>query len=85
MSEIATAIASAVEEQGAATREIAANVHQAARGTGEIASSIGGGHPGRDRHWCRRGSGAGGAGQLSAQSDNLLRDVDKFLAVVRAA
>ena len=40
MSEIATTIASAVEEQGAATREIAGNVQQAAQGTGQIGSNI---------------------------------------------
>ena len=34
MNEIATAIAAAVEQQGAATQEIARNVEQAARGTG---------------------------------------------------
>jgi len=37
MSEIATTIASAVEEQGAATRAIASNVNQAAQGTSDIA------------------------------------------------
>ncbi len=40
MDEIATAIASAVEEQAAATREIARNVEQAALGTHEVSSSI---------------------------------------------
>ena len=37
---IASAIAAAVEEQGAATQEIARNVEQAAAGTNEVASSI---------------------------------------------
>ena len=60
MSEIATTIASAVEEQGAATREIASNVHQAAQVLGA-------------------------AGELSKQSETLRRDVDTFLATVRAA
>ncbi len=40
MDEISTAIASAVEEQGAATREIARNVEQAARGTQEVSGTI---------------------------------------------
>ena len=41
INEIATAIASAVEEQGAATAEISGNVQQAAAGTTEVSSSIG--------------------------------------------
>jgi methyl-accepting chemotaxis protein len=40
--EIATVIAAAVEEQGAATNEIARNVTQAALGTGEVTSNIAG-------------------------------------------
>ncbi|WP_203073153.1 methyl-accepting chemotaxis protein [Falsiroseomonas ponticola] len=39
-SEIATGIAAAVEEQGAATREIARNVAEAARGTNEVSSGV---------------------------------------------
>ena len=42
MNEIATAIASAVEEQGSATQEIARNVQQAALGTNEITSNVSG-------------------------------------------
>jgi len=42
MSEIASAIAGAVEEQGSATQEIARNVQQAALGTGEISSNVSG-------------------------------------------
>ena len=40
ISEIATTIASAVEEQGAATQEIARNVQQASAGTNEVSSNI---------------------------------------------
>ncbi len=40
INEIATVIASAVEEQGSATREIARNVQEAAQGTGEVSSNI---------------------------------------------
>ncbi|MBV8534450.1 MAG: hypothetical protein JO128_02585 [Alphaproteobacteria bacterium] len=39
--EIATSIASAVEEQGAATQEIARSVQQAASGTSDVSSHIG--------------------------------------------
>ena len=42
INQIATTIASAVEEQGAATQEIARNVQQAAAGTTEVTSNISG-------------------------------------------
>ena len=42
ISEIAGAIAAAVEEQGAATQEIARNVQQAAQGTESVSQSISG-------------------------------------------
>jgi len=85
MSEIATTIASAVEEQGAATREIASNVQQAAQGTSDIATNI----EGVSRAASDTGAAAaqvlGAAGELSKQSETLRRDVDDFLATVRAA
>ena len=85
MSEIATTIASAVEEQGAATREIASNVHQAAQGTSDIATNI----EGVSRAASDTGAAAtqvlGAAGELSKQAETLRRDVDEFLATVRAA
>src|SRR5206468_8636659 len=40
ISEIASTIAAAVEEQGAATQEIARNVGEAAKGTAVVASNI---------------------------------------------
>ena len=42
VSEISTFIASAIEEQGAATREIARNIEQASFGTSEVAENING-------------------------------------------
>ena len=42
INEIATTIASAVEEQGAATKEISRNVQQAAPGTNDVSSNIAG-------------------------------------------
>src|SRR5581483_6402434 len=42
INEIATTIASAVGEQGAATKEIARNVQQASAGTNEVSSNIAG-------------------------------------------
>jgi hypothetical protein len=40
MSETATAVASAIEQQGAATRRISRNVQQAAQGTHQVSSNI---------------------------------------------
>jgi methyl-accepting chemotaxis protein len=85
MSEIATTIASAVEEQGAATREIAGNVQQAAQGTGQIGSNI----EGVSRAGSDTGSAAtqvlSSAAELAQHSETLRSDVDTVLAIVRAA
>jgi methyl-accepting chemotaxis protein len=85
MSEIATSIASAVEEQGAATREIATNVHQAAQGTSDIANNIGGVSHAASETGAAAAEVLSAAGELSKQSETLRRDVDEFLASVRAA
>ena len=84
ISEIATTVASAVEEQGAATQEIARNVEQAASGTQEVSSNIiqvtqAAGETGQ-----AAGQIVGAAGQLSKESETLRAEVDKFLAEVRA-
>jgi methyl-accepting chemotaxis protein len=83
--EVASGIASAVEEQGAATEEIARNIEQAAVGTQEVSSNIGGvSHAANDT-----GEAAvdirSAAGDLSRQSEHLRSAVDQFLADVRAA
>ncbi len=85
MSEIATAIASAVEQQGAATREIASNVHQAAQGTSDIAANIGGLSQAASETGAAASQVLAGAGELSKQSETLRRDVNTFVATVRAA
>jgi soluble cytochrome b562 len=51
MSEIASTIASAVEEQGAATQEISRNVQQAAQGTMQVSSNITDVQRGANRDW----------------------------------
>ncbi len=83
--EIATSIASAVEEQGVATQEIARNVQQAALGTNEVSTNI----EGVSTAAAETGSAAtqvlGAASELSQQSEALRGQVDQFLATVRAA
>lgn len=85
MNEIAIATASAVEEQGAATREIANSVRQAAAGTNEIARNV----EGVSRAASETGAAAsqllGSAGELSKQAETLRHDVDGFLISVRSA
>ena len=83
MSEIATAIASAVEEQGAATQEISRNVQEASRGTAEVSGSIQGVVAiARDT-----GGGAGetlaAANSLGTAAENLSVEVDRFIGTIR--
>ncbi len=85
MSEIAAAIAAAVEEQGAATQEIARNVQQAALGTQEVSSNI----IDVQRGTSETGSASSqvlSAAQLLSQDSNKLKvEVGRFLNTIRAA
>ncbi|TWB35907.1 methyl-accepting chemotaxis protein [Nitrospirillum pindoramense] len=85
INEIASAIASAVEEQGAATREIASNVQQAAIGTAEIASNISGVTEAATHTGGAASQMLGTAGRLSTDAGALRTQVDSFLSVLRAA
>ena len=85
INEIATAIASAVEEQGAATQEIARNIQQASHGTNEVSTNI----VEVTKAAGETGSAAtqvlAAAGEVSQQSERLKSEVDRFLVAVRAA
>ena len=85
ISEIASAIAAAVEEQGAATQEIARNVQQAAHGTEHVSGNI----VGVNQTAAKTGMAADqvhtAAETLGIQAETLRADVDKFLANIRAA
>jgi methyl-accepting chemotaxis protein len=85
INEIATTIASAVEEQGAATQEIARNVQQASAGTADVSSNI----SGVTKSATDTGSAAtqvlDAARELAKQSEVLSAHVDQFIAHVRAA
>ncbi|MGA8898473.1 methyl-accepting chemotaxis protein [Bradyrhizobium sp.] len=83
--EISSQIATAVDQQGAATREIAGNVLQAADGTREVSDNI---------HSVTRASNEAGvatgrlldaANGLSSQSERLKSEVDQFLGSLRVA
>ena len=85
ISEIATTIASAVEEQGAATQEIARNVQQAAAGTSEVSSNIAGVTEAASQTGAASAQVLSTSGELAKQSEVLRGEVDKFLGNIRAA
>jgi methyl-accepting chemotaxis protein len=83
ISDISTTIASAVEEQGASTQEIARNIQQAARGTQEVNDNIVGVTGAAteagtvSRQVLRSGD------QLARQAEKLRGEVDGFLSNVK--
>jgi methyl-accepting chemotaxis protein len=85
MSEIASTIASAVEEQGAATQEISRNVQQAAHGTQQVSSNIAEVQRGASETGSASSQVLTAAKSLSGESSRLKREVSKFLSSVRAA
>jgi methyl-accepting chemotaxis protein len=85
INEVTTAIAAAVEQQGAATREIARNIQHAAGGTAEVSSNI----VGVSTASAEAGSAAGevldASGALRHEADVLRSEIDAFLSNIRAA
>ncbi len=82
---MATSIAAAVEQQGAATQEIVRNVSQAAVGTGEVTSNIAGVAQASEETGAAASQVLSAATELSRQSERLGAEVTRFLATVRAA
>jgi len=80
--EISSAIAAAVEEQGAATSEIARNVEQAASSTSVVSSNILGVTQSTGEAGQSANQVLSAATGLSDQSEILKTEVDKFLAHV---
>jgi methyl-accepting chemotaxis protein len=85
MSEIASTIASAVEEQGAATQEISRNVQQAARGTMQVSSNIADVQNGASETGSASSQVLSAAQSLSRDSSRLRVEVGNFLNNVRSA
>ena len=85
INEVTTAIASAVEQQGAATREIARNIQHAAGGTSEVSSNI----VGVSTASAEAGSAANevlsASSALSREAEILRSEIDMFLSNIRAA
>jgi len=83
--QIGVAIASAIEQQGSATKEISRSVQEAARGTQEVNSNITGVQRAADDTGAAASQVLGAAEQLSTQSSDLAGQVTRFLSEVRAA
>jgi methyl-accepting chemotaxis protein len=84
VSEISSAIAAAVEEQTAATKEISGNATQAATGTEEVARNIEGVSRAADDAGTAAGQVREASAELAKQAEALRREVDSFIARVRA-
>jgi methyl-accepting chemotaxis protein len=85
MNQISAAISSAVTEQGAATEEIARNVHEASKGTTEVTSNITGVNQAAEGSSAAAQQVLSSATELARQSESLRAEVDRFLGTVRAA
>ncbi|HEY8380550.1 MAG TPA: methyl-accepting chemotaxis protein [Microvirga sp.] len=85
MSRVSASIAAAVEEQTAATQEIVRNVSQAAAGTSEVTSNITAVAGAADKTGSAANHVLRSSAELSDQSARLAKQVQQFLATVRAA
>jgi methyl-accepting chemotaxis protein len=83
--QVSTSIASAVEEQSAATREIAGNVQQAAQSTSEVSSNVVGVTKAANDTGTAATQMLAAASELAKQAEALQGEVDKFLNGIRAA
>ncbi len=85
VNEVATAIAAAVEQQGVATAEIARNIQEAAQGTHDVSSNIGGVSHAASRTGTTASELLAASQELSGQTDALRSEVEDFFAAIRAA
>ena len=83
INEIATTVASAVEEQGAATQEIARNVQEAAAGTQEVSQNVAGVTEAADQTGQSAANVLEASNTMAQLSERLRTTVDEFLATVR--
>ncbi|MBR0702601.1 HAMP domain-containing protein [Bradyrhizobium diazoefficiens] len=82
---VTTTIAAAVEEQGAATREIARNIQHAAGGTSEVSSNIVGVSTASAEAGAAANEVLGASDALRREADMLRGEIDAFLNNMRAA
>lgn len=83
--DVTTTIAAAVEEQGAATREIARNIQHAAGGTSEVSSNIVGVSTASAEAGAAAGEVLSASDALRREADMLRGEIDAFLNDMRAA
>ena len=83
VSEISTAIAAAMDEQNAATHEIASSINQAAQGTELVNNNVSAVSDASKRAGTASSEVMGAAGELSQQSLNLKQEVERFISQVR--
>jgi methyl-accepting chemotaxis protein len=85
INDVTTAIAAAVEEQGAATREIARNIQHAAGGTSEVSSNIVGVSSASAEAGTAAGDVLDASNELRREAEVLRAEIDAFLSNIRAA
>ncbi len=85
MSEFSSTITAAVEQQGAATREIARNIQHAASGTAEVSSNIVGVSQASTDTGAAAEDVLRASGDLRREADQLRDGINTFLAGIRAA
>ncbi|MCJ2124727.1 methyl-accepting chemotaxis protein [Methylobacterium sp. J-077] len=85
INDVTSAVAAAVEEQGAATQEIVRNVTQAASGTDEVTTNITGVAEAAEQTGTAAHQVLDAASELSQRSAQLTEEVARFLHTVRAA
>ncbi|MGY3618881.1 methyl-accepting chemotaxis protein [Bradyrhizobium sp. USDA 10063] len=85
INDVTTAIAAAVEEQGAATREIARNIQHAAGGTSEVSSNIVGVSSASAEAGTAAGDVLSASNELRREAEVLRAEIDAFLSNIRAA
>jgi methyl-accepting chemotaxis protein len=85
INEVTAAVAAAVEEQGAATREIARSIQQAAGGSGEVSTNIAGVSTASAEAGAAAGEVLSASGELRREAEILRAEIDAFLSNIRAA
>ncbi|MCD0417182.1 methyl-accepting chemotaxis protein [Rubrivivax sp. JA1024] len=85
INEVTTAITAAVEQQGAATREIARNIQHAAGGTSEVSSNIVGVSAAASQAGSAAAEVLNASGSLRQEAALLREEIDAFLINIRAA
>ncbi len=85
ISESVSSVASAVQQQSSATQNISQNTQEAATSTREVSTNIVAVQTANDETSEAATAVVNAAGDLSTEADKLRKEVDRFLAEVRAA